>query len=74
MVGKLALLVAWRRFDVMYSSPWSGMNTHAWWKNGLFVVPAVEMRREWDGEVPMRWLNETSYCMRLIWSGVPEGL
>lgn len=46
IVGKLALLVAWRRLDVIYSSSWLGMNTQASWKNGLFVFPAVDMRRE----------------------------
>jgi hypothetical protein len=42
------------------------MNTQASWKNGLLVVPAVEMRSECVGEAPMRWLKEISYCMKLI--------
>lgn len=77
-MGKFELLVACRRFEVMYSSSWSGRKTQASWKNGLLEDPDVERRRECVGNCPTSSPKEGSYCTRLTWSAgledVLEGL
>jgi hypothetical protein len=54
IVGRTLLLprAFCRRLLVMYSSSWSGRKTHASWKNGLFVLPALVRRREKVGASP----------------------
>lgn len=57
IVGKFAELVACSKFDVIYSSSWSGNKTQASWKKGLLVAPAVEKRRACDGVSPISEAN-----------------
>ncbi len=52
----------------MYSSSYAGRYTQASWKNGLFVVPAVERRRECVGDGPINSAKVVSYCRMLTCS------
>lgn len=83
MVGKLEVDVDWRRLEVMYSSSWSGRNTHASWKNGFSEFFSVDRSNEWVGDAPIKVFNEASYCKivnsfgageRILWEAVSRNL